>query len=100
MGAPPAPLPRTSSVVVYIDGFNLYYGVLKFSKDKWLDIEKLCRILRPHDSIKKIKYFTALSHGGKSQDQLTYLKALETLPLVNVVLGRYKNKTVKCLVSA
>jgi uncharacterized LabA/DUF88 family protein len=98
MAAPPAPLPRSSRVVVYIDGFNLYYGVLKFSRDKWLDIERLFRLLRTHDTIQKIRYFTALSHGGKSADQLAYLKALETLPLVNVVLGRYKRKAAKCLV--
>lgn len=100
MAAPPVPLPIRSDVAVYIDGFNLYYGVLKFSRDKWLDIERLFRLLRPHDAVKKIKYFTALSHGGKSQDQLAYLKALETLPLVSVVLGRYKDKTVRCLVNA
>jgi uncharacterized LabA/DUF88 family protein len=98
--APPVPRPRSSRVVVYIDGFNLYYGVLRFSKEKWLDIEKLFRILRPHDTIQKIRYFTALSHGGKSKDQLAYLKAIETLPLVNVVRGRYKNKSLKCLVHA
>jgi hypothetical protein len=100
MGINPAPVahPIGSRVVVYIDGFNLYYGVLRFSKEKWLDIERLFKLLRPHDQIQKIRYFTALSSGGKSQDQLAYLRAVETLPLVNVVLGRYKNKSVKCLV--
>ncbi len=93
-----SPLPRRSRVIVYIDGFNLYYGVLKFSKDKWLDIERLFVLLRPHDTLQKIRYFTALSSGGKSNDQLAYLKAIETLPLVNVVRGRYKNKSVKCRV--
>lgn len=95
---PPGIHPLGSRVVVYIDGFNLYYGVLRFSKEKWLDIERLFKLLRPHDQIQKIRYFTALSSGGKSQDQLAYLKALETLPLVNVVRGRYKNKSVKCSV--
>jgi len=93
-----SPRPRGSRVVVYIDGFNLYYGVLKFSKEKWLDIERLFIRLRPHDSIQKIRYFTALSSGGKSQDQLTYLKALATLPLVEITLGRYKSKSIKCRV--
>jgi uncharacterized LabA/DUF88 family protein len=90
--------PISSRVIVYIDGFNLYYGVLKFSKEKWLDIERLFVILRPHDTIQKIRYFTALSSGGKSADQLTYLRAIETLPLLNVVRGRYKSKSVKCQV--
>lgn len=96
---PPPPRPRGSRVIVYIDGFNLYYGVLKFSKEKWLNIERLFVILRPHDTIQKIRYFTALSSSGKSSDQLAYLQAIETLPLVNVVLGRYKNKSVKCHVA-
>jgi uncharacterized LabA/DUF88 family protein len=90
--------PRGSRVIVYIDGFNLYYGVLKFSREKWLDIERLFIRLRPDDAIQKIRYFTALSSGGKSADQFAYLRAIETLPLVNVVLGRYKKKGVKCLV--
>jgi uncharacterized LabA/DUF88 family protein len=92
------PLPRRSRAIVYIDGFNLYYGVLKFSKEKWLNIERFFVLLRPHDTIQKIRYFTALSSGGKSADQLAYLQAIETLPLVNVVRGRYKNKSVKCQV--
>ncbi len=93
-----SPLPRSSRVIVYIDGFNLYYGVLKFSKEKWLNIERLFILLRPHDTIQKIRYFTALSSSGKSSDQLAYLQAIETLPLVNVVRGRYKKKAVKCQV--
>jgi uncharacterized LabA/DUF88 family protein len=100
MGANPPPHagPVGSRVVVYVDGFNLYYGVLRFSKEKWLDIERLFKLLRRHDQIQKIRYFTALSSEGKSQDQLAYLKAIETLPLVNVIRGRYKNKSIKCLV--
>jgi uncharacterized LabA/DUF88 family protein len=93
-----SPAPRGSRVIVYIDGFNLYYGVLKFSKEKWLDIERLFVRLRPHDAIQNIRYFTALSSSGKSSDQLAYLQAIETLPLVNVVRGRYKKKSVKCQV--
>jgi 6-hydroxy-3-succinoylpyridine 3-monooxygenase len=92
------PLPRGSRVIVYIDEFNLYYGVLRFSRDNWLDIERLFTILRPHDQLEKIRYFTALSSGGQSQDQLAYLRALQTLSLVDVVRGRYKKKSVKCLV--
>lgn len=72
--------------------------MLKFSRDKWLDIARYFELLRLHDSIQRIRYFTALSSDGKSQDQLTYLKALETRPMVNTILGRYKKKSVKCLV--
>ena len=44
---------------VYIDGFNLFYGALKGSEYKWLDLEALCRQLLPKDSIHRIRYFTA-----------------------------------------
>jgi hypothetical protein len=30
---------------VYIDGFNLFYGALKGSRYKWLDLDVLCRHL-------------------------------------------------------
>jgi hypothetical protein len=30
---------------VYVDGFNLYYGCLKGSPYKWLDIQKLSELL-------------------------------------------------------
>ena len=37
--------PRT---VVYVDGFNLYYGAVKGTPYKWLDLEKYFQLLRPH----------------------------------------------------
>lgn len=45
---------------VYVDAFNLYYGSVKGTPYKWLDISSLCRILLPRHSIARIKYFTAL----------------------------------------
>ena len=27
--------------IIYVDGYNLFYGCLKHSRDKWLDIHKL-----------------------------------------------------------
>jgi hypothetical protein len=44
---------------VYIDSFNLYYGALKKSESKWLDVSKLCSYLFPKDKINSIKYYTA-----------------------------------------
>src|SRR5215203_357311 len=79
---------------VYIDGFNLFYGCLKGSPYKWLDIEALCRRLLPRDHINRIRYFTALvtARPGDLQQpvrQETYLRALETLPTVTVHLGEF-----------
>ena len=37
--------------IIYVDGYNLFYGCLKHSLDKWLDIQKLLfdRIVRAQD---------------------------------------------------
>lgn len=82
------------ATVVYIDGFNLYYGAVKGTTHKWLDLEALCRRLLPKDRIVEIRYFTALisarpDNPKQSARQQTYLRALETLPLVTIHLGHY-----------
>lgn len=83
---------------VYIDGFNLYYGALRGSQHKWLDLAKYFTLLRQDDQIQKIWYFTALTGGSKGIRQETYLRALNTTPLVSVQYGRYKKKTLRCYV--
>ena len=44
---------------VYVDGFNFYYGCVKGTPFKWLDLAKFCKILLPPNDIRAIKYFTA-----------------------------------------
>lgn len=39
-----------AKVNVYIDGFNLYYGALKGSPYKWLDLSALCHQMLPDDT--------------------------------------------------
>ena len=86
------PKPR---VIVYIDGLNLYYGVLQqVPAEKWLDVERLCTLSRPNDDVRLIKYFSAPVAG--SADQAVYLRALATLPKVQVILGKFKRKNVRC----
>ena len=87
--------PRT---IVYVDGFNFYYGAVRGTRYKWLDLEKCFQRLRPDDNIQRIWYFTALVEGTKSTRQRIYLRALATLPLVRVMLGKFKLKQVKCSV--
>ena len=85
---------------VYIDGFNLFYGALKGSPYKWLDLEALCRHLLPKDSINRIRYFTARVSARPGDPQLpvrqeTYLRALATLPTVSVHLGVFYVSTTR-----
>lgn len=83
--------------IIYVDGFNLYYGALKGGPNKWLDLERLFRRVRTGDAVQKIKYFTALVDGPARVRQETYLRALATSPLIEILLGKYKYKQVKCM---
>jgi uncharacterized LabA/DUF88 family protein len=89
--------PRT---IIYVDGFNLYYGAIDGGPHKWLNLEKFFRSIRPNDDVQRIYYFTALVHGEKRAGQETYLSALATLPLVSIVLGKYKTKSITCRIPA
>lgn len=49
-------------VVVYIDGFNLYFGIREagFDKCRWLNLKILVEnLLQPHQKLIHIKYFTS-----------------------------------------
>lgn len=79
---------------IYIDGFNLYYGCLKDTQYRWLDLQKMCQLLFPNDEIVKVKYFTApikLRMSDNDPDrpnrQQIYLRALKTLPNLEIIEG-------------
>ena len=76
--------------IIYVDGFNLYYGAIRGGNYKWLNLQRFFELLRPHDAIHQIHYFTALVDGPTRPNQETYLRALGTLPKVNIVLGKFK----------
>ena len=69
--------------IVYIDGFNFYYGQLKDSPYKWLDLVKLFKtILGDENNLIKVKYFTARVQPTDRDPQVnirqdTYFRALE-----------------------
>ena len=83
---------------VYVDGFNLFYGALKGTPFKWLDPVRLAELLVPQGhTIERLRYFTARV-SGKSDPaaparQQIYLKALATLPEVELHYGRFLAKT-------
>ena len=82
---------------VYVDAFNLYYGAVRDTGYKWLDLERLCELLLPGHRIHRVRYFTALvtARAGdpqKPQRQRTYLRALGTLPRVSVHEGSFLTK--------
>lgn len=79
---------------VYVDGFNLYYGAVKGTPYKWLNIQQLCQFLLPKNQILKIKYFTALVSarpGDPDQPnrQQVFVRALETIPGLEIIYGHF-----------
>lgn len=86
--------PRAIRTNVYIDGFNLYYGSLKGTPYRWLDLEALCTRLLPRNDVRRVRYFTARvsARPGQLHDlvhQNAYLRALATLPRVSIHLGHF-----------
>lgn len=84
---------------VYVDGFNFYYGCLKRTPFRWLDLEAFCKKMLPRDEVTAIKYFTAKvqarpGRGDAVVDQALYLRALETLPSVAIYYGRFLNSEI------
>ena len=70
---------------VYIDGFNFYYGAVKRTQFKWLDLRAVCQKLFPQHNIELIRYFTArvkaFDHDPQAPTrQDVYIRALRTLP--------------------
>jgi len=84
---------------VYIDGFNLYYGALKGSPYKWLDLAALCHRMLPNDTVQSIEYFTAIV-SARPYDldlpvrQQMYLRALKTIGNLKISYGHFL--THKC----
>ena len=83
------------NVWVYIDGFNLYNGLLARGPYKWLNLAAFARNLMPHDSIGRVKFFTASiiprpTDPLQNIRQQAYWSALRTQPDVEIILGLFK----------
>jgi hypothetical protein len=84
---------------VYVDAFNLYYGCLKDTPYRWLDLPALCRAALPKDDVQGIRYFTALvvarpHNPDQPTRQRVYLRALATIPSVTIHLGQFLSSEV------
>jgi NYN domain-containing protein len=88
-----------SRSIVYVDGFNLYYGCLKDTAERWLDLGALCqRLLRDDAEIVGIKYFAARvkprpGNPEQAQRQQTYFRALATVPNLTIHYGHFITRT-------
>jgi hypothetical protein len=90
-----------TTVIAYIDGFNLYHGLHdKYGRRYlWLDLQHLVQRVRPRDQILAVRYFTAEVKDDPAAlaRQRTYLAALKAhSSAVEVILGRYQTKRMTC----
>lgn len=99
------PIMRT---IAYVDGFNLYYGSLKNTPHKWLDICEYFRKTLPAECVlEKVKYFTArVSPLPNDQDapkrQDIYLRALRAHcgQTFEAIEGRFSVKNTRAPLAA
>lgn len=85
---------------VYVDGFNFYFGAVKGTPYKWLNIAEMCRALLPNHQINQIKYFTArvIARPHDPQQpvrQAIYFRALQTLPNLSIIYGAFLSHEVE-----
>ena len=85
---------------LYIDAFNLYFGAVRGTPYKWLDLQKLAKILLPRHDVVRIKYYTALVNARPHDPdqpfrQRAYLRALKTLPNLEIFYGHFLTHVVK-----
>lgn len=78
----------------------MYYGCLKGTPYRWLDVETLCKKLLPQKQINKIRYFTARvtarpNDPQQPQRQQIYLRALRTIPNLSIHYGHYLSHKVR-----
>lgn len=89
-------------VAVYVDGFNLYFGLRSRYARKylWLDLQSLAAsLLRQGQTLELVRYFTARVRDDPEgeQRQSDYLDALSVhSPLVKVKDGRFQEKDRRC----
>lgn len=95
----------SNKTTIYVDGFNLYYGCLRKTHFKWLDLKALfSNLLDSSHQITKIKYYTAniSSRNGNNisqQRQKYYLQALtQYIPEIEIFYGHYLTHEVQAKV--
>ena len=90
---------------VYVDAFNLYYGALKNTAYKWLNIRRMCELSLPKNQIEHICICTARvkARAGDPQQpvrQAMLFRALKTLPDLEIIEGHFlEHKVYMQLVS-
>ena len=88
-------------VIVYVDGFNLYYGLkknLKWRRYYWLDVVCFFEMfIKPNQELVCVKYFSAKPDNlDKALRQNAFFQANKENPKFQLFLGKYLRKNIKC----
>ena len=88
-------------VIVYVDGFNFYYGLkgdLKWKRYYWLDIVKFFeKFMKPDQELIKVKYFSARpDNQEKNARQYAFFQANMENSRFQLILGKYLKKKITC----
>ncbi|PPF29515.1 hypothetical protein C5D07_03435 [Rathayibacter tritici] len=86
--------------IVYIDGFNLYYGALKRTPYKWLDPVTFAESLLPRNQVTRVRYFTARIKPRPDDPQApsrqqAYLRALSANVRLTIHEGQFFTSHVR-----
>ncbi|MDR2970868.1 MAG: NYN domain-containing protein [Bacteroidales bacterium] len=91
---------KKQNVIVYVDGFNFYYGLKSKSWRKyyWLDMVKFAeKLLRPHQHLMEVRYFSAKPTDlNKSKRQDAFFQANKLNSKFSLHLGKYLTKNIIC----
>ena len=88
-------------MIVYVDGFNFYYGLRsdrKWKRYYWLDLVSLFeRFMQPNQELVAVKYFSARpTDPDKNARQYAFFQANKENPKFKLILGKYLHKTITC----
>lgn len=91
---------NTKRVIVYVDGFNFYFGLKSkaWRKFYWLDFVKFFEsLLKPHQTLECVLYFSARPHDKDKADRQDKLFSANKLnPKFILQLGKYLKKKETC----
>lgn len=88
-------------IIVYVDGFNFYYGLRserRWKKYYWLDLVKFFDMfMKENQELVAVKYFSARTYDlEKSRNQNAFFQANKENPRFHLILGKYLKKSFEC----
>ena len=88
-------------VIAYIDGYNLYFGLLdaRLQTSRWLDLRGVCTsLLKPGQQLGLVRYFTTSVRNdpAAAKRQAIFIDALRATGGIEIDFGLFLTKAVTC----